>query len=170
MRSNELKQFCQVRGSKSRNWIPPNSCIPRCKGTIGVVRFEYSSIPVQPLDPPRLTSVKASNPSLYNQGFKKPKSIIPDETLAESISAIIPANVGAAADVPETCFSMPRSMVVNSADCAETSGKPRPAGLKRPSHQSSSWCKYSGTFLSCHFGRENKSEKPPEEYITACSG
>src|SRR5882762_3337605 len=56
---------------------------------------------------PEVTSLKAPESLEYKRGFKNPKEGFPFESRASFNIDIIPANAGAAADVPLPCPAMP---------------------------------------------------------------
>ena len=58
----------------------------------------------QPLVEPFSTSVKASNPCWYSQGFRNPSGGFPSASSASLTKATMPAMLGADALVPSTSF------------------------------------------------------------------
>ena len=88
--------------------------------------------PEHPWFLPVMMSLNAWDPIWYSHGFKNPRGGMPADSLASFSRAMMPANVGAAAEVPDAQLRKPLSNIVKSTEEAATSGKPRPWGLKYP--------------------------------------
>lgn len=82
-------------------------CAPGIIKLPGTARSLCGLIPPHPYEAPAVTSFSALNPFEYKNGFKNPRTGLPARRRASLRRPIIPANVGAAADVPPEAEVLP---------------------------------------------------------------
>src|ERR1700733_5389386 len=88
----------------------------------------------------------------YSSGLRSPSRRPPFSSMYWSITAVIPAQIGAACEVPpptRTCWLKTIFTPVKASATAETSGMSRRFGL------------VAGSTACCHDGRSNSDETPP---------